>query len=102
MNLLQRRAGDREATITNGEYHTNDMKLCVSMDARGHKILKIYHDFQGGRPIQFYVFDEAEIAEDRDSYLRGEYMEVDVHDLWRANDRFRWNLQLRKNGSLIA
>jgi len=89
--LTNRREGDREATVVGAEYITNDMKLCITLDARGNVPRRIFK--QGN--IQYYAFDDESAAMDRDAYLRGEELHVSVSDFWRAYDRFRWNLQLR-------
>lgn len=69
------------------EYVTKDMRLAITLQARGARVLEngIY-EVDG---IYYFTFNNNEVKDDVRAYQTGQDLEVDIQEMWRAYSLFR-------------
>lgn len=70
-------------------YKTSDKKICCTLAALKHKLVKVEYE-QGGRSRRaIYVFRKKDIEKHLAMLVSGEELPVNAHALWAAWDNFK-------------
>lgn len=81
----------RQDSLPPEEYTTKDMKLIVTLMARGHTPLS--GGVRRSGSTLWFTFDMVDVSLDVQRFLSNCDMEIEAHALWRAWETFRANLR---------
>jgi hypothetical protein len=99
-NRSDRRAGEEfpgiEGCEGEGIWQTRDMKEIVTLLALGHE--PIPDGIVRKNETVWYCFKASDIAEDLVLYTSGNPLVVEVHDLWRNFDAFKFQVRQKPDG----